>query len=109
MDWGALDWTGIGFGFVGLAFGVWQGVKALANDQKKQREENEKQRHLLQRQLRRTFSWGDLVDSWLARQGMRLRRHNAEEHPLGEGQFVMEEPPDEISAGIRAFVEEVDP
>lgn len=105
MDWGALDWGGIGIGLVGLLFGVYQGLKALASDQKQQREENEKQRKLAQGQLRRAFQFGDLVDAQFSRIGMQARRHNATEHPLGEGQFLVEELPDEIAGGIRAYVE----
>lgn len=100
-----MDWGAVGVGIVGIAFGVYQGLRSLASDQRKQREENERQRRRLQHQLRRAFVWGDLLDGWIAEQRMRLRRHNAAQHPDGDGQVIVAELPDELEAGIRAYVE----
>lgn len=105
MDWGSVDWGAVGVGVVGVAFGLYQGLRALASDQRKQHEENERQRKSLQRQLRRAFRFGDLMDAYWSRRGMHDRRHNADEHPLGEGMHIHEELPDELADGIRAFVE----
>lgn len=101
-----MDWGAIGVGIVGIAFGIFQGLRSLASDQRKQREENEKQRLELQRQLRRCFHWGDAVDGWVAEQRMRLRRHNIDKHSDSEGRLLVSELPPEIEMGIRAYVED---
>lgn len=100
-----MDWTAIGVGVVGITFGIYQGLRSLASDQRKQRDENERQRRRLQSQLRRAYGWGDLLDGWITEQRMRLRRHNLAEHPTGDGKVIVAELPDEIEAGIRSYVE----
>ena len=101
-----MEWGAVGAALVGIIIGAFQAVKFFSGESKKQREEDEKQRKVAQRQLRKSFRWGDLAMDHFARLRMQRHQHNADYHPKGDGAIPVEDLPDVLNDGIRDYVED---